>query len=306
MSELAPGHYHLDRWDDIRFVLAVARAGSFLNAGQSLATSQSTVSRRVQFLEKRLGTKIFDRHAHGMRLTSAGSELVARARAMEDAAHGIELHLSGADMRMTGIVRLSAPDGLLTHWLVPALTEFRTAFPGIRIDLMSGSRAPSLGTGEADIAICMNYPVGHRIVTMRAANIRFTLFAAPTYINRFGVPTTLEELADHWIVDHTGQLALEQLEDWRHLVARHQRVACHADSSSGFLAALRSGFGIGLCPDFYRIVEPDLVPIPLDTGCVAGVWLLSHEETNRSARIRAVLSFLKRRFEEQRGVWFCS
>jgi DNA-binding transcriptional LysR family regulator len=304
MIEPAPRHYHLDSWDDIRFVLAVARAGSFYNAGQSLATSQSTVSRRVQFLEKRLGTKIFDRHSHGMRLTSAGSELVARARAMEDAAHGIERHLSGTDMRMTGVVRLSAPDGLLTHWLVPALAEFRAAFPGIRVDLMSSSKVPSLGTGETDVAICMNYPVGHRIVAMRAADIRFTLFAAPIYIGAFGVPTKRDDLADHWIVEHTGQLALHQLDQWRQFIDSHPRVACHADTSSSFMAALLSGFGIGLCPDFYRIVQPELVPIAVDTGCSASVWLISHQETNRSARIRALLNFLKRRFKEHRGIWF--
>jgi len=304
MIEAASRLYHLDRWDDIRFVLAVARAGSFYNAGQSLATSQSTVSRRVQFLEKRLGTKIFDRHSHGMRLTTAGNELVARARAMEDAAHAIELHLSGADMRMNGIVRLSAPDGLLTHWLVPALAEFRSTFPGIRVDLMASSKVPCLGTGETDVAICMNHPVGHRVVAMRAADIRFTLFATTGYIKAFGTPKVREELRNHWFVEHTGQLGLEQLESWRNFVSQHQRVACHADTSSSFLAALLSGFGIGLCPDFYRFVQPELVPIAIDTGCSASVWLMSHEETNRSARIRALLNFLKRRFAEHRGLWF--
>jgi len=96
----------------------------------------------------------------------------------------------------------------------------------------------------------------------------------------------------------------EQLESWRNFVSQHQRVACHADTSSSFLAALLSGFGIGLCPDFYRFVQPELVPIAIDTGCSASVWLMSHEETNRSARIRALLNFLKRRFAEHRGLWF--
>lgn len=296
------GPHHLDRWDDIRYVLAAAKMGSFFSAGQSLATSQSTVSRRIQYLENRLGTKIFERHAQGIRLTPVGTDLVERAQAMADAADGIERYLCGSDSRLGGTVRLTAPDGLLTHWLVPLLHEFRGEYPSVRVDLISGT--VDLCAGEVDIAIRMSAPVEPRVVALKAADVRFTLFAAQSYIDSHGVPASMSQLETHWIVDHTGQLALGQLDPWRQLVKSHLRVACHSDTSSAFMAALRAGFGIGLCPDFYRMVAPDLVPIALDTECWASLWLMSHEETNGNARTRAVLDFLRQRFRRDHGVWF--
>jgi DNA-binding transcriptional LysR family regulator len=298
-------NYHLDRWDDVRYVLAVARTGSFFSAGQALATSQSTVSRRIQHLEKRLGTKIFDRHSHGMRLTPAGSDLVQRAQSMEDAAFSIERHLSGVDNKMSGLIRISAPDGLLTHWLVPVLKGFRAAHPSIRIDLITGSGPVDLAACQADVAIRMVPPTEQRVVALRSADVGFSLFAAQSYIDAYGAPQSISDLHEHWIVDHTAQLALGQLDAWRRIIGSHQRVACHSDSSSGFIAALHAGYGIGLCPDFYSMVTPELVRLPIDVGCRASVWLLSHEETNRSARVRALLSFIKDAFRKHRGIWFC-
>ena len=84
------GRNHLGSWDDVQYVLAVAKTGSFIVAAEKLGTNQSTVSRHVQRLERRLGVKLFDRYSHGMRLTPSGAGLIEKARNMEAAANEIE------------------------------------------------------------------------------------------------------------------------------------------------------------------------------------------------------------------------
>lgn len=293
--------FHLDRWDDIRYALAVARAGSFIGAGDMLATSHSTVSRRIQFLEHRLGTKLFDRRAQGLQLTQSGRELVKHAEAMELSVLGIERQLAGADHVLDGLVRVSAPEGLLTHWLVPMLRDFRRDHPSINVDLLSGTGPIDLAARHADVAIRLVKPTEPCIVFKRIGRMRHSLFAASSYLAEHGVPATIEDLAGHWIVEQT--YALEQIDGARDIVPGHRRIAGRFDSSSGYVAAIRSGYGIGLLADYYRVATPELVRLDLDVRCSGTFYILSHEETNRSARIRAVLDYLAVRIRSDLAEW---
>lgn len=293
--------YHLDRWDDVRYALAVARAGSFLGAGEMLATSHSTVSRRIQFLEQRLGTKLFDRRAHGLQITQSGRELVAHAEEMERAVLCIERSLAGADHILDGLVKVSAPEGLLTHWLVPMLRDFRQARPSINVDLLSGTGPIDLASRHADIAIRMVRPTEPGVVAKRIGRIGHSLFAASAYLAEHGTPESLAALAGHWIVEQT--YTIEQIDGAKDLLPGHQRIAGRFDSSSGYVAAIRSGYGIGLLADYYRVATPDLVPLDIETDCSGSFYILSHEESNRSARIRAVLDYLAERIRKDLGEW---
>ncbi len=296
--------YSLERWDDMQFVLAVARTGSFHAASVGLARDQSTASRRIRALERQLGVKLFDRHAHGMTLTPAGGALVERAQEMENAARAIERHLAGDDQRLTGVVQITAPDGLATHWLAPALFDFQKDHSGIQIELVTSPGPVNLLSREADIAIRNCETKDARTVVVKVGHLHFSLFAAPRYLRAHGVPATLEDLVTHNLVDHSGQGFTSGLDPWHELMRRHTRTVLRVNTSGAFLAAVRAGFGIGLFPNYYEFVSPDLTRVPLKMGCDAGIWLLSHEETNRNARVRSALDFLRRRFRHDRTRWF--
>lgn len=294
----------LESWNDIQYVLAVARSGSFLAASEKLGTNQSTVGRHVQRLEKRLGAKLFDRFSHGMRLTPTGMSLIERACRMETAANEIERHLAGVDQKMTGSVCIAAPDGISTYWLTPALLEFQMQHPQVCIELIARTGAVDLLAREADIAIRLFAPKQERYVASRVGLVRFSLFAGPKYLHRFGKPATLQELLGHRIVDHLGYTSMVSLERWHAFLAGHPHVVYRPNFTGAFVAAVRAGYGIGLFPNFYHIVAPDLVQLELETGEQAPVWLLAHAETNRNARVRAVFDFLLRRFRQDRRAWF--
>jgi DNA-binding transcriptional LysR family regulator len=132
----------LNNWSDIQYVIATAKLGSFHAAATALATNQSTVGRRVARFEAYLGTKIFERHAAGMRLTAAGQILYDKAIRMEEVANDIESSLLALDSRLSGTVRVFATEGVAYLWLVQVLADFCRAHPAVKIDLVTDREWP--------------------------------------------------------------------------------------------------------------------------------------------------------------------
>jgi len=247
---------------------------------------------------------LFDRHSHGMRLTPIGTSLIEKARNMESAANEIERHLAGVDQKMTGLVRIAVPEGISTYWLTPVMLDFQMRYPQLCIELIGGTGHIDLLAREADIAIRLSVPKQDRYVVSKVGRVRFSLFADPKYLGRFGEPASIAELCTHRVVDHGGYAVLDGMEGWNAIAARCSQVVFRPNTTGAFVAAVRAGYGIGLFPDFYRIVAPDLVRLNVEVGLQSPLWLLSHAETNRSARVHAVFNYLAERFRQDRRAWF--
>src|SRR5213082_1127312 len=138
---------------DLRFFLAVAKTGSFSAAATQLDTKQTTVGRRIQALERRLGAKLFDRHRHGMEVTPAARGVMVQAESMLANATSIERHLAGLDREMAGVVRIASTEGIAAHWLVPRLNQLRRTHPDIVVQVIAGDQVLDLATRQADLAI---------------------------------------------------------------------------------------------------------------------------------------------------------
>lgn len=304
MQKYASG-WGLQDWRDLQFFLAVARFGSFSGAGKHLKTNQSTVSRRIQGLEEKLGTKLFDRHKAGMRLTPTGEIMFRQAADMEASALEIEQKLAGADKELSGTVRISLSEGLAEYWLVPRLVEFQQMHPHIVIELVCKNRVVDLALREADIAIRYVRPREPRLVIKKVGVLRLLLFASQSYLHVFGEPKTYDDLFRHRLVDHTALHLNPAWASWMDLVSRHDAIVLKANSTGAILSAIHKGMGIGLLPAYTMGLIPEFVPLEIDLQCRCDMWLVSHEETNRGARVRAVLDHLSELFERDRSKWFC-
>jgi DNA-binding transcriptional LysR family regulator len=302
MQKRRPGE--LRDWGDVQFFLAVARSGSFSEAGRLLGTNQSTVGRRIQELERRLGAKLFDRHSRGMRLSPAGKLIFSQAADMEASAAGIERQLAGADSEMHGVVRISLTEGLATLWLPPKLVEFQREHPHIMIETLVKDRVVDLGMREADIAIRFARPTEPKLVARKVGTMELFLFATEQYIRVFGAPETIDDLYRHRLVDHTALHLNPGWAPWSDLVARHNAIVYRSNSSASVVSAVQIGMGIGLLPLYVEELDSRFVRLPVDPKCSADIWLVSHEETNKGARIRAVIDHIALLFEQDRARWF--
>jgi len=294
----------LGDWDDVRIFLAVVRAGSYSRAAQHLGTRQSTVSRRIQALEHRLGTKLFDHRGHGMRPTPAADAIVPHVERMEAEALALERGLVDADAAPRGMVRVTATEGLISCWLVPNVPAFNAAYPSIMLDTLATSRYLDLGAREADVALRFGEPRDPRLIGRNLGTVRYRFYASAGYAAAHGLPESLDALYDHAVVDlhhfHSG----DELGIWRSFIESHPRVVVRLTALSSYLQGLRQGLGIGLLPPYIAHTCSDLVDVGLDFGYRLNLKLLTHEETRHSARIRAVCDFIRERAHTDRDFLF--
>ena len=293
----------LGDWDDVRFFLAVAKTGSFSAAATQLNTKQTTVGRRIQALERRLGAKLFDRHRHGMEVTPAARGVLVQAESMLSNATAIERHLAGLDREMSGVVRIASTEGIAAHWLVPRLGQLRRTHPDIIVQVIASDQVLDLATRQADLAIRFFRPTSNQLVAARVGQFNMSIFAAPSYIEQYGLPQKLEDLREHHIVDHTVLHALPAMKPWTEVVERSLSVVLRTNSSYAAMEAVAVGYGISVFPDYVSKMS-NLVAAPIDLKIVRDVWLVSHEETNKGARIRTVIDYVREQFRQDEREWF--
>jgi DNA-binding transcriptional LysR family regulator len=323
----------LGDWDDVRFFLAVAKTGSFSAAATQLNTKQTTVGRRIQALERRLGAKLFDRHRHGMEVTPAARGVLVQAESMMSNATAIERHLAGLDREMAGVVRIAATEGVAAQWLVPRLGQLRRTHPDIIVQVIAGDQVLDLATRQADLAIRFFRPTSNQLVAARVGQFNMSILAAPNYIEQviaggdqlvrgraeeadgevglaapnyieqYGLPQKLDDLREHHIVDHTVLHSLPAMKPWSEVVERSPSVVLRTNSSYAAMEAVSVGYGISVFPDYVTKMT-NLMAAPIDLKIVRDIWLVSHEETNKGARIRTVIDYVREQFRVDEREWF--
>src|SRR5690554_1183536 len=186
----------LANWDDLRVFLAVARAGSLSGAARSLSVNHSRVFRRIAGLEEMLGVRLFERLPTGYALTPAGEETLGIVERIESDVATLDRTVTGQDLRLSGTVRITAPD-MLALWLLPDhLRGFRVAHPGIEVEIVVGNEALNLSRRETDMALRISNTPPETLVGRRVGELAFAIYGAPDYCaSRSGV-----DLAEHdWI-----------------------------------------------------------------------------------------------------------
>ncbi len=286
-------------WDDLKYFLAMAEEGSLSAAARKLKVSQPTLSRRLTVLEENVGSDLFTRTRTGLEMTGIGERLVEHARHMRDDAYSIERMVTGHDSSLQGSVIISCIEILGADWLVKHTRPFRQQFPGITVDLKIENNTSDLLRREADIAIRMFRPVQNDLIARKVGTMRYCYYASKDYIARHGMPDDVNDLAGHeFILPHDEILALTAKFGKRPFDAE-QNIAFRSNSLISLTSAVREGFGIGAYSCLMGDKDPNLVRL-FDGHVVfaSDIWLVSHAELRRSARIRAMYDFLAQLFTE--------
>ena len=138
-------------WDDLRFLLALARQGTLTAAATTLGVSQPTVGRRIAALERRLGTPLFERTSSGYRPSEVGQVLTLHAERIEEVMVAAE-QASSDKRRVRGAVKLTASEWLCIAVLGPAMGRLASAHPELTVELIAEARRLNVFRGESDVA----------------------------------------------------------------------------------------------------------------------------------------------------------
>lgn len=185
---------------DLSLVLAIRDAGSLAGAAGALDVVPSVVTKRLGALEARLGQRLFDRTTRRLSVTAEGEAVCVHARALLEGFAALESELGERQNELTGTIRLAATFGFGRRWLGPALATFQQRHPGLQIDLMLTEQLPDLGAESYDGAVWL-WAVQQRHaadwVSRRIARNQRVLAASPDYLERRGMPATVEALSAH-------------------------------------------------------------------------------------------------------------
>jgi len=285
-------------WDKLRIFHAAAEAGSFTRAGETLNMSQSAVSRQVSALEGELGTPLFHRHARGLILTEEGELLMRAARDILLKLEKVRAQLVDARGQPTGTLRVSTTVGLGSTWLTSRVNEFLDLYPGIHLELILDDTELDVSMRQADVAIRLRAPTQPDVIRRKLFTVHFHVFAAPSYLKRFGQPHTTEEIDDHRIVVF-GENAPTYLKDmnWLCTAGREPGNPRSAVLSINNVVAIRraveKGIGLAMLPDYIVPRDSELVAVLSDHEVPSfDCFFVYPEELRDSARVTVFRDFL--------------
>lgn len=281
---------------DLRTLLAIAREGSLAGAARRLKVNHSTVFRRLGAIEARLGTRLFERQDGSYATTAAGEDLLRTAERVEAEVEGLERRLSGQDLRLTGSLRLTAPDDLAEVMVMPALVEFRARYPDITVELVVDNRMLNLTRREADIALRPTRQPPETLTGRRVATLASAVYtAAGTDPAADGGP--------NWIAWEEGA-GPPGVAAWLAARAEGQAIGYRSNSLLNQASAVRAGLGRAVLPCFLGDSDAGLQRVaPPPPELTTELWLLTHPDLQRTARIRALLDLLYDTLRRRRALF---
>jgi DNA-binding transcriptional LysR family regulator len=291
-------------WDKLRVFHAVAEAGSFTHAGDILNLSQSAVSRQVSSLEESLAVPLFHRHARGLMLTEQGEILFKTAREILAKLNMAEARISESRERPKGPLKITTTIAFGSIWLAPRLKEFLEENPDIEVSMVLTDNELDLSMREADVAIRMTTPTQSDLIQRRLMTLKYHVFAAPSYLQKHGMPRNPSDLDAHRLVVF-GEDARPPVPNLNWLLeaglkeGSRRKAFLKVNSTYGIFRAVQSGIGIGALPQYLNHEAGNLVEIlPEITGPDLDVFFVYPEELRHSSRITLFRQFILRKVEE--------
>jgi len=290
-------------WDNLRFFLELARSGTLVGAARRLAVDHTTVARRIQALEKEIGTALFSRESDGHRLTEAGRRLQPQVEAMESAFLAVESAAPASNEGLSGLVRIGATEGFGTVVLAPQLALFAQQHPRLVIDLLAMPRLVHLSRREADIVISLERPARGPVVVTKLTDYVLRLYASKTYLAKHGAIRTRDDLRGHTFVSYVDDLLFSKELQYLDELYKPDSFALRSTSILAQHQATAAGAGIAVLPAFIAERDKSLQRVlPHEANFTRTFWMSVPAETRHLARMKAVWDFLRETVEAQRSL----
>jgi len=284
----------LENWDEIKTAYQVARMGTVSGAAEVLGVHHATVIRHIDSLEKRLGEKLFQRHARGYKPTEAGRDLLAVAEATEDQFAQLANRIRGQGETVTGeLVVTSIAD--ISAQLASVLVRFQADYPGLTLRFLTGQRLFRLDYGEAHVAVRAGAaPTEPDYVVQPFLVLQHALYASPAYAAAHGLPKTDADLAAHHFVVSDDADSRAPFSHWLRSKVPVEALRFRATEPAPIYDAIRAGAGLGFMSRIAASHSSDLIEVmPPRPEWSANLWLVTHVDLHRTLKVQRFLAHLK-------------
>lgn len=281
-------------WDDVRFVLSLARYGSIRKAAKDLAVNHTTVARRISSLEKRLSARLFEKTPSGYVLTASGKIICTAAEQMESLLIGSERRIEGSDTNLTGDVHIHIPD-IFDAWVSEKIAIFSKQNPQLNLLISSTISIADIARRETDIALRFSQTPPEDMVGRKLCTLPIALYASVD----FDIDP-LNDVAEYPWVRWAKPYINTPPEQVAEKMSYPSSSALFVTTYQSITNLIRSGAGIGLLSPWFAESDPKLKQISpiIDEGAM-DVWMLIHPDLRGVKRIKAITDMLIELFEHK-------
>ena len=289
--------------------MAVVDTGSFAAAAERLRQTPSTVSRKVQRLEERLGARLLNRTTRSSALTEAGTIYLRYCRSVSELLGAAEAEVSSLSRSPQGLVRLSMPVAFGQRHITPLLSEFLEIYPRIEVEASFNDRFVDMIAENFDLSIRIgNLPDSSLVARKLTANRRL-LVASPTYIEKFGAPTAPADLSHHDCIRYLLYRSSGNIWKFRRQGSREEQSvnvvgSFRCDNSEAVNTFALSGLGIGIVADYIchgALERGDLVQLLPEWQVVpeSGIYACWPSTRMLMPKVRYLIDFLGSNIQQQ-------
>lgn len=283
-------------WSDVRVFLAVLREGSTLAASRRLGMAQPTVARRIDALEHEIGLTLFVRDTRGFHPTEAARELMPAAEALEKAAQGFHETVGG--LKHARPIRVTAYLANFSPRITAIFSEFLAIRPDVRFDFLPGVQVLDLMAGEADVALRITRsPIEPDLICRKISTAQFSLYAAPTYAEKYGLPRSPDDLKGHRLLTFQRHDIPPVFHEWILKHASPDQIVLSFSEIDMMHSAIRAGRGLGIANLRLAEGDPSLIRCfdPVEELSAEHVLLVS-PEAYRRPEVKEFVKFLAPRY----------
>lgn len=288
----------MHNWDDLRYFHAIAESGTLNGACKRLGVNHSTVFRRINALEQKLGVRLFERRDARYIMTGPGETLLSRTEQITTAINEVDRLIVGGDQTLEGTIRITAPDGFACYSLPPLIAEFIGLYPGIKIELLASGDDFNLSRLEADIAIRSTSSPPEHLIGRKLFTMSWNLYGSPQFFKKplgsFGV----RQLANYPLIGPDRSLLRIKPMQWLEKHGEKLNIIARANTFMAMAALARQGVGVALLPvDVAQGLQlvgqiKGQITERKEGSFSSDVWLLTHPDYRGNARVRACMQFL--------------
>ena len=284
----------MNNWDEIRTAYFVARAGTVSGAAQELGVHHATVIRHIDTLEDQMGVRLFQRHARGYTPTEAGADLLRVAQATDDQFAQLAGRIRGQGDTVTGDLVVTSLASF-SHVMTPILVRFQQMHPDVSVRYLTASRLFRLEYGEAHVAIRAGSPPDQPDnVVQKFSTESIALYGSRDYLEANGMPKGCDELGGHRFVSYDEPQSRAPYHQWLKDNIAPKQVTFKVADDRSLQQAILAGAGLGFMPERIACCHPELLQVlPARAEWASPLWLVTHVDLHRTAKVQTFLTFLK-------------